>query len=270
MIPGAIFSTGYAVSLAIGPLPSSGAPSVLTTRPRRPLPTGTCRSLPVPAYLAAFLERRVVPENDDADFGLVERQREAGDAVAEIDHLVQHHVRQSLDSGDAVADLADGPDALLREGRLGPFDLSFDVAHQVSHDSRTSPYEFRGALQARFDRVEPRSHAAVVDVASDLHAQAADERRVVGKRRLDALRRAPARRWPRCPRAPAPASGAALSTSAVCRSRSSRTRRSKCLRIDVTPRRFDAIVPSTTRRTRASSRAPPHVAQPEEPPAPFA
>ena len=48
MIPGASFSTGYATSLAIGPLPSSGSPSVFTTRPSRPLPTGTCSSLPVP------------------------------------------------------------------------------------------------------------------------------------------------------------------------------------------------------------------------------
>ena len=70
------------------------------------------------ADLVAFLERRVVAEDDDADFGLVERQREAGDAVTEIDHLVQHHVRQPFDSGDAVADLADRPDALLREGRF--------------------------------------------------------------------------------------------------------------------------------------------------------
>ena len=47
MMPGASFSTGYATSLAIGPLPSSGSPSVLTTRPSSPLPTGTCSSLPV-------------------------------------------------------------------------------------------------------------------------------------------------------------------------------------------------------------------------------
>ena len=47
MMPGAIFSTGYATSLAIGPLPSIGSPSVLTTRPSNPLPTGTCSSLPV-------------------------------------------------------------------------------------------------------------------------------------------------------------------------------------------------------------------------------
>ena len=47
MMPGAIFSTGYAVSLLIGPLPSSGWPRTLTARPSNPLPTGTCNSLPV-------------------------------------------------------------------------------------------------------------------------------------------------------------------------------------------------------------------------------
>ena len=39
--PGAIFSSGYASSDFTGPLPSSGWPSVLTTRPSNPFPTGT-------------------------------------------------------------------------------------------------------------------------------------------------------------------------------------------------------------------------------------
>ena len=91
----------------IGPLPSIGSPSVFTTRPSSPLPTGTCSSLPVVADLVAFLELRVVAEDDDADFGLFEVQRQPGDAVAEVEHLVEHGVAEAFDVRDAVADLAD-------------------------------------------------------------------------------------------------------------------------------------------------------------------
>ena len=48
------------------------------------------------ADLAAVFELRVVAEDDDADVGLLEAQGQAGDAVAEVEHLVQHHVAQAL------------------------------------------------------------------------------------------------------------------------------------------------------------------------------
>ena len=105
-------------ALRSGPLPSSGSPSVLTTRPSSPLPTGTCSSLPVARTSAPSCELRVVAEDDDADFGLLEVERQAGDAVAEVEHLVEHDVVEALDLGDAVADLADHPDGL--PGRRGP------------------------------------------------------------------------------------------------------------------------------------------------------
>ena len=60
-------------------------------------------------------------------------KREAGDAVAEIEHLVQHHVAQAFDARDAVADFADDADALLDDGGLGAGDLRFDVLYQVGH-----------------------------------------------------------------------------------------------------------------------------------------
>ena len=71
------------------------------------MPTGHLQQLAGGADLAAFLQLRVVAEDDDADLGLVEVQREAGDAVAEVEHLVEHHVAEPLDACDAVADLAD-------------------------------------------------------------------------------------------------------------------------------------------------------------------
>jgi hypothetical protein len=83
--------------------------------------------------LVALLELRVVPQDDHADLGLVEVEREAGDAVAQVDHLVEHRVGQALDAGHAVADLPDHADALLGGVRLRARDLGFDFLQQVAH-----------------------------------------------------------------------------------------------------------------------------------------
>ena len=131
------------------------------------------------ADFVAFLQLRVVAEDDRADLGLVEVQRQAGDAAAEVEHLVQHHVAEPLDVGDAVADLADRADGLLGGRGLRARDLRFDFLDQVSHVFVLS------APQARFQRGQPGAHAAVVDVAADLDAHAADERRVLAERRLE-------------------------------------------------------------------------------------
>ena len=73
-----------------------------------------------------FLDLGVIAQNDRADFGLLEVQRQAGDAVAEIQHLVEHRVGQAFDLGHAVADFADGADVLLRRRGLHAGDLAFN------------------------------------------------------------------------------------------------------------------------------------------------
>ncbi len=78
--------------------------------------------------LVAFLELGVVAEDDHADLGLVEVERQPGDAAAEVDHLVQHRVGQALDPGDAIPDLADHADVLLRGCSLDPRDPCFDFS----------------------------------------------------------------------------------------------------------------------------------------------
>ena len=79
------------------------------------------------ADFTALCESRVVAEDDDADLRLVEIERQSGDALPEIEHLVQHHVAQSFDPGNAVADLANDANVLSRDGGLGTRDLRFDV-----------------------------------------------------------------------------------------------------------------------------------------------
>ena len=70
------------------------------------------------ADFLALVELGVIAENDRADFGLFEVQRQAGDAVAEVEHLVEHRVGQAFDLGDAVADFADDADVLFGGRRL--------------------------------------------------------------------------------------------------------------------------------------------------------
>ena len=97
----------------IGPLPSTGWPSEFTTRPSKPLPTGTWKQLAGGADFVAFVHLGVIAQDDGADFGFFEVQREADDAVAEVEHLVEHRVGQAFDLGHAVADFADDADVLL-------------------------------------------------------------------------------------------------------------------------------------------------------------
>ena len=103
----------------------------------------------------AFFELRVVAEDDGADFGFFEVQREAGDAVAEVEHLVQHHVAEAFDLGDAVADFADDADVLLGRGGLGAGDLRFDFLDQVGHDAPTSLSQAGARCAASLARTLP-------------------------------------------------------------------------------------------------------------------
>ena len=68
----------------------------------------------------------VIAENDRADFGFFEVQREAGDAVAEVEHLVEHRVGQAFDLGHAVADFANDADVLLGRRGFDAGDLRFN------------------------------------------------------------------------------------------------------------------------------------------------
>ena len=157
-----------------------------------------------------------------------------------------------FDLGDAVADLADDADGLLGGRGLGARDLRFDFLDQVSHRSS----HLVKASQPCLERRQPGAHAAVVDVAADLirmppmsagfSSNDVVESRAVHAREagLD-VRRAGRRR-----------SGVALSTTAVCRSRSSRTSRWKSDKTAQRAAAADAASRCATWRTRASSSAP--------------
>ena len=62
MMPGAFTSTRLRVGAAIGPLPSIGLPRASTTRPSRPLPTGTSTMAPVRLTVSPSLMSRSSPK----------------------------------------------------------------------------------------------------------------------------------------------------------------------------------------------------------------
>src|SRR6266700_858053 len=58
----------------------------------------------------ALLDLAEVAENDHADLADVQVQRQAAGAVLELEQLVRHRRRQSLNPGDAITALGDGAD----------------------------------------------------------------------------------------------------------------------------------------------------------------
>ena len=58
----------------------------------------------------AFLDLRVVAEEHGADAVLFEVQRDAEDAVRELEHLAGHRALDAVHARDAVADRDDGAD----------------------------------------------------------------------------------------------------------------------------------------------------------------
>ena len=74
---GAGISIGMSLTLSIGPLPSMGWPSGLTTRPSRPSPTGTESTRPVRLTVVALVDVEVVAEDDDTDRVLFEVEGQA-------------------------------------------------------------------------------------------------------------------------------------------------------------------------------------------------
>src|SRR5260370_15528975 len=139
----------------------------------------------------AFLDRRVLAEENGADLVLLEVEHHADDVVREREKLARHGLLEAVHPGDAVADL-DDPAHLLevdlglvaRERALADFaDLS-GVDHSVISTTISiisplgSPPEGgspRTADEPFIDAGELAVEAAVDDVAADLGDEAAQQ-----------------------------------------------------------------------------------------------
>ena len=113
--------------MTIGPLPSTGWPSALTTRPSISSPTGTEMMRPVRLTGSPFLDLAVLAEQHRADAVLLEVQRDAEHAVRELEHLAGHGALDAVHARDAVADRHDGAD-------LGDVDVDGVAADLVADD----------------------------------------------------------------------------------------------------------------------------------------
>ena len=105
MMPGAFTSTRRrSATFLIAPLPSIGLPSGSTTRPSRPLPTGTSTMAPVRLTVSPSLMVLSLPKITHADIVGFQVQRHALDAAGKLDHLAGLDIVEAVDAGDAVAD----------------------------------------------------------------------------------------------------------------------------------------------------------------------
>ena len=116
-MPGALISTRRRCGVSIGPLPSMGCPSALTTRPTSASPTGTSRMRPVRLTTEPSLTPVDVAEERRADVVVLEVEHEAHQAAGELEQLAGHGALEAVDAGDAVADAEHGA-RLGREGGL--------------------------------------------------------------------------------------------------------------------------------------------------------
>ena len=133
MTPGAIFSSGYATSDLIGPLPSSGWPERVHHATEQPFADRHLQKFAGRLGFVAFHDLRRVAEEDRADFGFFEVEREPKDAAREFDHFVQHDVAQTFDARDAVTGFADNADVALARRGFEAGDLRFDFFEDTAH-----------------------------------------------------------------------------------------------------------------------------------------
>src|SRR6266404_42580 len=79
------------------------------------------------ANFVTLFKLRVVAHDHHADFGLIEIQRQAGEAATKIDHFIKHGVAEAFDSRNTVAYLANDTHVLFRSRCLCPEDLRINL-----------------------------------------------------------------------------------------------------------------------------------------------
>ena len=94
----------------MSPLPSMGLAERVDHAAEQRLADRDLQQLAGGADLVAFLDVGEVADDDGADFGFLEVERDADDAVGEFEHLVERGAGEAFDLGHAVGDFADGAD----------------------------------------------------------------------------------------------------------------------------------------------------------------
>ncbi len=77
---------------------------------------------------------RIVAEDDGADFGFFEVEREAVEAAGELEHLIEHGAAETFDLGHTVTDFTNRADVGFGGGSvLNAFDFRFEFLQNVAH-----------------------------------------------------------------------------------------------------------------------------------------
>ena len=177
--PGARRSTGLNWAAAIGPLPSMGSPSALTTRPMRASPTGTLMMRLVRFTVSPSLISAIVAEQHGADLVFFQVHGDAGHVVRKFDEFAGHDFFQAVNSGNAVAHRDHAAHFADVDGALVVFDFLAEnagdfVRSNMSHNS----FRLTFRAEAPAEAVQLAAHAAVVDRGTDARHHAADERSI--------------------------------------------------------------------------------------------
>ena len=169
--PGAMRSIGETCLVRIGPLPSIGWPSALTTRPSISSPTGTEMMRPVRLTGSPSLICGVLAEQHRADAVFFEVQRDAEHAVRELEHLAGHGALAAVHARDAVAERHHGADFghVDRDGEAADL-FANNLGDLVCFDRHCS-----SSYQLLAHPLQLRLHAAVVHRAADLRDHAAEQ-----------------------------------------------------------------------------------------------
>ena len=122
------------MSVLMSPLPSMGWPSASTDAAEQRLADGDLEQLAGGADFVAFLDLGEIADDDGADFGFLEIERDADDAAGELEHFVERRAGEAFDLGDAVGDFADGADVGLSDVRFKGDDLGFDFFEEGAHE----------------------------------------------------------------------------------------------------------------------------------------
>ena len=103
--------------------------------------------------LIAFLQIVVAAHDRAADVVLFQVQGQTVGAVGKLDHLAGHGVRESVDAGDAVANLNDGADFLHGQGGVVVLDLPPENIHHLvdlnAHEKRLLGLSYQLLVQCR-------------------------------------------------------------------------------------------------------------------------